>query len=233
MAMTIERQTHLGRIVGIDRSQVDGTYAWLGIPFTRPAVGQLRWRAPVEPEPWNGVLEARAFGPACVQTGRLYGPGLNNTFDRTIATAIGRAVGEEGHLSLNIWRPASDAGDLPVLFFVHGGSNVSGYAADPLYDGAALARRIGAVVVTTNYRLGPFGFLRLPHIAVDAGPDEASGNFALLDIMAALTFVRRNIGEFGGNAGNVTLMGHSAGAINAWALFASPKAAGCSISSSR
>ena len=226
MAMTIERQTHLGRIIGIDRSQVDGTYAWLGIPFTRPAVGQLRWRAPVEPEPWNGVLEARAFGPACVQTGRLYGPGLNNAFDRTIATAIGRTVGEEGHLSLNIWRPASDAGDLPVLFFVHGGSNVSGYAADPLYDGAALARRIGAVVVTTNYRLGPFGFLRLPHIAVDAGPDEASGNFALLDISAALTFVRRNIGEFGGDAGNVTLMGHSAGAINAWALFASPKAAG-------
>ena len=109
---------------------------------------------------------------------------------------------------------------------MHGGSNVSGYAADPLYDGAALARRIGAVVVTTNYRLGPFGFLRLPHIAVDAGPDEASGNFALLDIIAALTFVRRNIGEFGGDAGNVTLMGHSAGAINAWALFASPKAAG-------
>ena len=131
-------------------------------------------------------------------------------------------MGSEDCLYLNIWRPANHRDDLPVIVFVHGGSNVSGYTADPLYDGAALAKAARAVVVTVNYRVGIFGFLEVPQLKEGRGPIEDSGNFALLDIIHALKFVRQNIERFGGDAKNVTLMGQSAGAINVYALMTSP-----------
>jgi para-nitrobenzyl esterase len=203
------------------------TWSWKGIPFARPPVGPLRWRAPVDPEPWSEPHPAHDFGAACLQNGRIYGPGAHNRCDDSVADTLGTPVGSEDCLSLNVWRPATSSTALPVLFFIHGGSNVSGFSADPVYDGARLAREADAVVVTCNYRLGVLGFFSLPQLHDDGADDvDASGNFALLDLLAALRFVRDSIAGFGGDAGNVTVMGQSAGAINLLALMASPLSAG-------
>jgi para-nitrobenzyl esterase len=157
-----------------------------------------------------------------VQTQRLYGPGLNNRLDATVGSSLGQTVGAEDCLYLNIWSPAAASTQhRPVIVFVHGGSNIAGYTADPLYDGAALAEAANAVVVTVNYRLGIFGFLNLAQLKTGDALDD-SGNFALLDIVQALRFVGRNIEAFGGDSANVTLMGQSAGAVNIYALLTSP-----------
>ena len=126
-----------------------------------------------------------------MQYGRIYGPGANNRYDATIGTTLNQTVGSEDCLYLNIWRPADRRGSLPVIVFVHGGSNVSGYTADPVYDGAALAKTANAVVVSVNYRLGIFGFFSSPQLKTGTDADEDSGNFALQDIVKALQFVRR------------------------------------------
>ncbi len=224
-ARDVLKHTSYGDVQGINDAEISGTYAWKGIPFARPPVGELRWRAPVEPEPWKQARDATRFGHACLQNGRIYGPGANNTYDRSIASTLNTPVGSEDCLSLNIWRPATDEEGLPVIFFVYGGSDISGYSADPLYDGAALAKKANAVVVTTNYRVGPLGFFNLAQLKTGNAAED-SGNFALLDILQALRFVRNNAAEFGGDAGNVTLMGQSAGAINVYALMTAPSAAG-------
>lgn len=236
----VQRQTRYGPVVGIDDSDASGTYAWKGIPFAKPPVGELRWQAPVEPDRWKKPRAAKQFGNACVQYGRIYGPGANNRYDTTIGTTLNQAVGSEDCLYLNIWAPADrrgrdrdddrhdrdrhddDKGGLPVIVFVHGGSNVSGYTADPVYDGAALAKAANAVVVSVNYRLGIFGFLNLPQLKSGSDAQQDSGNFALLDIIQALGFVQRDIDNFGGDPRNITLMGQSAGAINVYALLTTP-----------
>jgi para-nitrobenzyl esterase len=221
VAQTI-RSTAFGTVQGSDDSATTGTYAWKGVPFAKPPVGALRWKAPVDPDAWTTPRQATQFGNACAQYGRIYGPGSNNTYDQTIATTLNQAVGHEDCLYLNIWRPATAENNLPVIVFIHGGSNVSGYTADPVYDGAMLARTANAVVVSANYRLGIFGFLNLPQLKGGVSATEDSGNFALLDNIKALQFVNQNIAGFGGNPGNVTLMGQSAGAIDVYALLASP-----------
>jgi len=218
----VKRHTRFGTIVGIDDSDNTGTYAWKGVPFAKPPVGALRWKAPADPDAWREPRKTQQFGNACVQYGRIYGPGSNNRYDLTIAQTLNQAVGSEDCLYLNIWRPANRHGDLPVIVFVHGGSNVSGYTADPVYDGAALAKAANAVVVSVNYRLGIFGFLNLPQLKEGVDSAEDSGNFALLDIIKALEFVNREIPRFGGNPSRVTLMGQSAGAINVYAMLTSP-----------
>jgi len=218
----VKRHTRFGTIVGIDDSDNTGTYAWKGVPFAKPPVGALRWKAPSDPDAWREPRKTQQFGNACVQYGRIYGPGSNNRYDLTIAQTLNQAVGSEDCLYLNIWRPANRHGDLPVIVFVHGGSNVSGYTADPVYDGAALAKAANAVVVSVNYRLGIFGFLNLPQLKEGVDSAEDSGNFALLDIIKALEFVNREIPRFGGNPSSVTLMGQSAGAINVYAMLTSP-----------
>jgi len=218
----VVRTTVYGRVEGVDDSARSGTCFWKGIPFAKPPVGALRWHAPVAPEPWSGVLPTRAFGPACAQNGRIYGPGLNNTYDATIATTLNQAVGSEDGLYLNIWRPATPEARLPVIFFIHGGSLVSGYTADPMYDGAALARAANAVVVTASYRLGVLGWLNLPQLKTPQDPLGASGNFGTLDQVLALRFVQANIAAFGGNPDNVTAMGQSAGCQCLWSLVTSP-----------
>ncbi|MFO1288008.1 MAG: carboxylesterase family protein, partial [Rubrivivax sp.] len=144
-------------------------------------------------------------------------------YDATIATTLNTAVGSEDCLFLNIWRPATAEAALPVIVFIHGGSNVSGYTADPVYDGAALAKAANAVVVTVNYRLGIFGWLNLPQLKDGTSAAEDSGNFATLDTIQALRFVNRNIQRFGGDAGSVTVVGQSAGAINVYALLTAPQ----------
>ncbi len=218
------RQTSLGMVQGAT-DEAAGTVAWKGIPYAAPPVGALRWKAPADPASWSTTLAATKFGTACLQNGRIYGPGSNNTYDATIAATLNTPVGSEDCLTLNVWRPSADASGLPVIFFVYGGSNISGYTADPVYDGAALAKSANAVVVTANYRVGPLGFFNLPQLKTGNAAED-SGNFALLDIMKALKFVKANAAVFGGDAANVTLMGQSAGAIDAWALLTSPMAAG-------
>jgi para-nitrobenzyl esterase len=216
----IRRETSLGPVVGV--AAADGTYSWKGIPFAAPPVGALRWRAPHDAEAWTQPRPADHFAPACVQTGRLYSPGAHNRYDETIGTMLGRTVGSEDCLYLNVWEPAAPrTGPKPVIVFVHGGSNITGYTADPVYDGAALARTAGVVVVTVNYRLGIFGFLDVPALRT-GDPREDSGNFALLDIVKALEFVQGNIAAFGGDPRRVTLTGQSAGAVNVYALLTSP-----------
>jgi len=243
----LERHTRFGPIVGSDDSDRNGTYAWKGVPYAKAPVGELRWKAPVDPDGWKKPRKTQQFGNACAQYGRIYGPGANNRYDETIGTTLNQAVGSEDCLYLNIWVPADRRhghdrddgrdgdrgsgsghghdeaqGGRPVIVFVHGGSNVSGYTADPMYDGAALAREANAVVVSVNYRLGIFGFFNLAQLKSGTDAQEDSGNFALLDTIKALQFVRQNIARFGGNPSNVTLMGQSAGAINVYALLTTP-----------
>lgn len=216
------RSTTFGRVQGSNDAAGTGTLAWKGIPFAKAPTGALRWKAPVDPDAWSGTRPATQFANACVQYGRIYGPGANNTYDATIATTLNQAVGNEDCLYLNIWRPAGEAKNLPVIVFIHGGSNVSGYTADPVYDGAALAKAANAVVVTPNYRLGIFGWFNLPQLKEGSNAADDSGNFGTLDNIKALQFINRNIANFGGDAGNVTVMGQSAGAIDVYALLTSP-----------
>jgi len=216
-----QRQTAFGTVVGSDNSTTSGTYAWKGVPFAAAPVGELRWKPPVDPAPWTSPKYTQQFGNACVQSGRLYGPGLNNKYDATIGTSLGQTVGSEDCLYLNIWRPAGAVAQLPVIVWVHGGSNISGYTADPMYDGAHLARTANAIVVSVNYRLGMFGFLNMAQLKTGEAQND-SGNFAILDVIKALKFVNANIANFGGDPGKVTLMGQSAGAVDVYAVMVSP-----------
>jgi para-nitrobenzyl esterase len=219
---SMQRDTVWGPVVGSDDSARSGTWSWKGVPYAQPPVGSLRWRAPQSPPAWSAPRDATAFAPACVQTGRLYSPGLHNRHDETIGSTLGKTVGSEDCLYLNIWTPASASSTpRPVIVFVHGGSNITGYTADPVYDGAALARNQDVVVVSVSYRLGIFGFLNLSPLKTGHREDD-SGNYALLDLVKALEFVTKNIDRFGGDPQRVTLMGQSAGAVNVYALLTSP-----------
>jgi para-nitrobenzyl esterase len=220
------RQTTAGKIEGVDDSAGTGTLSWKGVPFAKAPVGTLRWAPPADPESWQGVRAASQFGRSCAQGGRYFSPAPDDApFGLGNREGFGKPVGDEDCLTLNIWRPAGDAAKLPVIVYIYGGSNISGYTADPGYDGAQLARRGDAVVVTINYRLGVLGWLDLPQLKTGNASND-SGNFALLDQMQALKFIQANIGAFGGDAGNVTVMGQSAGAVNTWGLVVSSASAG-------
>jgi para-nitrobenzyl esterase len=221
-ASPVLRATTYGQVEGMDDTSASGTYYWKGIPFAKAPTGALRWKAPVEPDAWSSTLSAKTFGNACAQYGRIYGPGANNKYDASIATTLNTAVGSEDCLTLNVWRPSGSAGNLPVIYFIYGGSNVSGYTADPVYDGAALAKAANAVVVTANYRVGLFGWFGLPQLKTGTDASSDSGNFGTLDQIQTLKFINKNIVNFGGNPGNVTVMGQSAGALNIYALLVSP-----------
>lgn len=225
----VKRDTAYGPVEGVNDNARSGTLFWKGIPFAQAPSGALRWKAPRAPAPWSGTLQASQFGASCIQNPRLYSPGNHNSFDATVGDnlASGNTPGSEDCLSLNIWRPASEEKNLPVIVFIYGGSNITGYSADPLYDGAALAKKANAVVVTANYRLGQLGFFRHPALRDTAADptltaDDQSGNYAVLDIMQALKFVQGNIASFGGDKNNVTLSGQSAGAINVLAVMTAP-----------
>ena len=198
-----------GRLRG---RQCDGALAFLGIPFAKPPLGALRWRAPAPPEPWAGVRDATAFGPC----------GIQSKIPGTVGELIGIATHEtsEDCLYLNVWTPALDAAKRPVLVWIHGGGNTVGAGSQPRVNGEHLARRGDVVMVTINYRLGAFGFLHAPALG-------ATGNEALLDQAAALRWVRQEIGAFGGDAANVTVFGQSAGGFDIAQLMAMPRAAGC------
>lgn len=220
------RQTTLGSVLGLDERRSTGSYSWLGIPYAEPPVGDLRWRPPETHRPWRDVRRTQELGDGCAQPGRFFSPSPEGPhYDLDVRDGLGRPVGEEDCLTLNVYRPATARKNLPVVVFVHGGSNVVGYSGDPMYDGRTLAKRAQAVVVTVNYRLGAFGWFDPEQLAT-GDPETDSGNFGLLDQIEALRFVRDNARQFGGDPGNVTVMGESAGAVNVWALMVSPLARG-------
>ncbi len=206
------RETRFGFVQGREDGQA---YAWLGIPYAQPPVGNLRWRAPQDPISWTGVRPAQGFCSACPQYGGLMGFMDPNTF--------GKAVGSEDCLYLNIWRPKSDDGNLPVLFWIHGGGNFSGQANMTMYYGANFAVRKNIVFVSINYRVGAMGWFTHPSLRV-GDQFDASGNYGTLDIIKALSWIHNNIASFGGDPGNVTIDGQSGGAQNVFSLLVSPLA---------
>ncbi|HEY8519115.1 MAG TPA: carboxylesterase family protein [Gammaproteobacteria bacterium] len=195
----------------------DGVQVFKGIPFAAPPVGELRWRAPQPVPAWTGVRPADRFGDVCIQP-----PGQGRL---NIAVLPDSPPMSEDCLYLNVWTPADGPGErLPVMVYFFGGAFTEGAGSVPLYDGTALARK-GAVVVTMNYRLGAFGFFAHPALSAES-EHGASGNYGLMDMLASLRWVQRNIAAFGGDPGNVTVFGQSAGAMAIAALVASPRAEG-------
>ena len=220
-AAVTARTISTGALIG-SVSAPSGAHAWRAIPFAAPPVGPLRWRAPRPPQPWTGERQALAAAPWCVQ--------VLSALDGVPEKRWGELAGQEDCLTLDVYAPpmgaeAARAAKLPVMVWIHGGSNVWGRAAQ--YDGSELAARRNVIVVVVQYRLGPLGWFA--HDAVRAGgetPEDASANFAQLDHIRALEWVRDEIGAFGGDPGRVTVFGESAGGHNVAALLASPRAKG-------
>ena len=208
LAQTVMSEQGLARGVP---SRVNKVTMYLGLPYAAPPVGDLRWQAPQPPSGWDGVRTADTFGNRCIQT-RPYPDMIWNS-----------AVESEDCLYLSIWAPESGL-DLPVMFWIHGGGFLAGSGDEERHDGAVLAAK-GVVLVTINYRLGALGFLAHPDLTAES-THRASGNYALLDMIAALKWVRNNIAGFGGDPGNVTLFGESAGSYAISSLMASPLASG-------
>ncbi|HMH05155.1 MAG TPA: carboxylesterase family protein, partial [Terriglobales bacterium] len=206
------------RQVKIENGTIEGktsgtVRAFLGIPYAAPPVGDLRWKPPAGAARWTGIRNAQEFGPRCMQ-GPIY-PDM----------VFRDAGGSEDCLLLNVWTPAKNPkAQLPVMVWIHGGGFMAGASSEPRQDGEVLAKR-GAVVVSMNYRLGIFGFLALPELAAESDK-KAAGNYGLLDQVAVLEWVKRNIAAFGGDPANVTIFGESAGSFSVSALMASPLAKG-------
>ncbi len=211
-----------GRAIGFASDH--DTQAWRGLPFAKPPVGDLRWRAPRPPEPWTGTREALDFGPSCVQFASI-GGGRDGA-------GSGDATGSEDCLYLNVFAPRFDPEEvpteghrLPVMLWIHGGGNTIGDAI--FYNGSRLASEQRVLVVTIHYRLGVFGWFHHPSLrGIDTSPDDRSGNFGTLDIIRSLAWVQENIASFGGDPDRVLVFGESAGGSNAYSMLLSPRAKG-------
>ena len=196
-----------------------GIRVFKGIPFAAPPVGNLRWKAPQPPAKWDGVRKADQFGPSAVQPKPAPFMYWSSEF------LIPESPISEDCLYLNVWTGSKSGKDKrPVIVWIHGGGFRGGGGAGPIYDGEALAKK-GVVFVSINYRVGVFGFLAHPELTKES-ENHASGNYALLDMIAALRWVQQNIAAFGGNPNNVTIEGQSAGAFAVNYLMASPLAKG-------
>ena len=219
-AASAPAQEPAGPVVAVTGGEVQGRLlpaaggaVFKGIPFAQPPVGELRWREPQPLKAWTGVRQAAEYGATCAQAES----GWNK---------IAAAAAKEDCLFLNIWAPEwPPKTKKAVMFWIHGGGNTGGSALgaggiEPPFDGNSLARH-GVVVVTINYRLGLFGFIGHPELTAES-PNHASGGYGLLDQIAALKWVRDNIARFGGDPGNVTVFGQSAGAQNTSILMTSP-----------
>jgi len=215
VAAMISRVT-MGKPVMIDAGALDGTETkdlviYKGVPFAAAPVGELRWREPQPVQPWKGIRIANEFAPACMQT-TVSMPGEEPP------------PVDEDCLYLNIWAPRRRDDSLPVLVWIYGGGYNSGSASMPLYWGDRLARR-GVIVVTVAYRVGPLGYLAHPTLTHES-PHHTSGNYGLMDQIAALEWVHTNIHAFGGDPNRVTIAGQSAGSMAVSMLMASPRAKG-------
>ena len=223
-------------IVTVADGKLTGVYTadravevYAGIPYAAPPVGDLRWREPQDPEPWEGVLAADSFAPMSMQV-------QNSVIYSSLAQIIGyhdykvslddnyRDANSEDALYLNIWKPAGAQEKLPVLVYIHGGSLQTGQPWYADYRGEGLARK-GVIVVNMGYRLGVFGFLATEELQKES-PNGSTGNYGLLDQIKALQWVQNNISAFGGDPDNVTLAGESAGSACVTALCTSPLAKG-------
>jgi para-nitrobenzyl esterase len=202
--------TSSGRLRGVPE---EGVLVFRGIPYAQPPIGPLRFRPPHKPVGWDGIREAHTYGPVAMQG--------DNPVTQTSRT---RSEMSEDCLYLNVWTPATDEARRPVLVWLHGGAFLFSSGSWPLTNGARLAARGDVVVVTLNYRLGPFGFLRGKGVCGDGL--DSTGNEGLLDQIAALEWVRDEIGGFGGDPHNVTVFGQSAGAVSAAMLTIMPRARG-------
>jgi len=195
-ASSANAQIDTGQLAGVASGDV---VAFKGIPYAKPPVGDLRWRAPQPATAWTGVRAADQYGPMCMQK---YNPK---------DMGVGGPAVSEDCLTLNVWTPTQHARPLPVMVWIHGGGFVNGSGTATLYDGAALARQ-GVVVVNLNYRLGRLGFFAHPALTAET-PNGPLGNYGLMDQIAALQWVQRNIAAFGGDPKDVTIFGESAGGI--------------------
>ena len=214
MNQSLVKETRSGSVQGAWADKAAGIQVFRGVPFAQPPVGELRWRPPAPIKPWRDVKSAEHFGPACYQA----------FSEDAFVWSRGTFKRSEDCLYLNIWADAEPAEPLPVMVWFHGGAHTGGFAHVDLFDGTALTRK-GVLVVTVNYRLGPWGFLAHPALSAESDK-HSSGNFGLLDKIAALQWVQDNIQAFGGDAANVTIFGQSAGSMSVCALMASPLAEG-------
>jgi len=211
-----QRKLASGEVIGFSHDTYPA-HVWRGLPFARPPTGELRWRAPRPPEPWEGVREARQPGNECVQLSM---------------SDPSEVVGDEDCLVLDVYAPRFAPGAVPqdeqrrpVMVWIHGGGNSIGSAR--VYDAARLASEGDVIVIPIQYRLGLLGWLSHPALRAGAtNPDDASGNYGTLDTIRALEWVRENAAAFGGDPDNVTVFGESAGGLNVFALLLSPRAKG-------
>jgi para-nitrobenzyl esterase len=199
-------QTKYGLVHGFSDK---GTWCWKGIPYGTPPVGELRWKATLDPIPWLGVRKTTKFGNAAAQVMPIMGP-----------------TGSEDCLYLNIWRPKSSETELPVYLYIHGGGNSIGSSDTSIYYGNVVAENSNLLYISVNYRLGPMGWFRHPAVTGSGSPEDMSGNYGTLDLVKSLEWARDNIRAFGGNPNNVTIAGESGGAFNVLSLLVSPSAKG-------
>lgn len=204
--------TNYGLITGVDR----GSYTeYRSVPYAKPPIGPLRWKAPQPPEPWEGILEATVFKSRCMEAPMVQQPPYSTDFydnpeyDRPMS---------EDCLYLHIWAPNIGKG-LPVAFWIHGGAFLGGYATEKEFDGRAYCDR-GVILVSVDYRCNIFGFFAHPWLSQEQGGH--SGNYGILDQIAALSWVRENIAAFGGDPDNITIFGQSAGAMSVQTLVSTP-----------
>jgi para-nitrobenzyl esterase len=200
-----------GLISGVE---AEGVRSYKGIPFAAPPVADLRWKAPQPPASWEGVRKCDAFGPSCPQSPYPEGSLYRRPPEKQ----------SEDCLYLNVWTGAKAGEKRPVMVWIHGGALTRGSGSNSVYDGTAFAKR-GVVLVTINYRLGPLGYMAHSELTAES-PSRSSGNYGVLDQIAALKWVRKNISAFGGDPDRVTIFGESAGSWSVNALVASPLAKG-------
>ena len=205
--------TTKGQIAGV---LLDGYTVFKGIPYAKPPVGELRWKAPVQTDAWEGVYQAETFPNRSFQSTDRAGSFYDKEFFDVPETPV-----SEDSLYLNIWTPDEvQEKRLPVAFWIHGGAFLGGYGHEKEFDGEAYCKR-GVILVTINYRMGPFGFLVHPWL-MEENEQGHAGNYGILDQIAALSWVYENISAFGGDPENITVFGQSAGAMSAQTLVSSP-----------